>query len=92
MVNFLNSLVDLDATALQALVEHRVLCSPELASHPTVQVAVGLGAEHRVGFLGVVNGFYGTYDDGPKAGWGPISAIFDGGKLVGFRMTEGDEQ
>lgn len=29
------------------------------------------------GILGVLNGFCGKYDDGPKAGWGPIMAVVE---------------
>ncbi len=42
----------------------------------------------RVGMLGVLNGFCGTIDDGPRKGWGPIAAIYDEGKLLRFERTE----
>ena len=29
------------------------------------------------GFIGVLNGYCGAYDDGPKKGWGPISVIVE---------------
>lgn len=29
------------------------------------------------GILGVLNGSCGKYDDGPKAGWGPIMAVIE---------------
>jgi hypothetical protein len=50
-----------------------------------IQVLVsGTGRNPRVGFLGVLNGLFGTRDDG----WGEISAIFDKSeKLVRFERT-----
>ena len=38
--------------------------------------------------LGVLNGFCGTIDDGPRKGWGPIAGIYDNGKLLRFERSE----
>lgn len=41
------------------------------------------------GILGVLNGFCGKYDDGPKAGWGPIMAVIeDDGTVSKICRTE----
>ena len=94
MIDFLNSLVTVDAEAMQKLVEARVECGVEMANHPTVQVGFGNtfgqpDAEYVFGFIGVINGFFGAYDDGPREGYGAIGARFDdSGKLTDFfRIT-----
>jgi hypothetical protein len=38
------------------------------------------------GFLGVINGYCGSYDEPPNEGWGPIIADIDGDKIT-FRRT-----
>lgn len=83
IVDFLNELLAIDGKVVRDLVQTRVPCSQELANHPTVQVgresddiiSVG-GLPYRVGLLGILNGLCGTYDDGPKKGWGAIAVIF----------------
>ncbi len=93
VIEFLNSLVAIDSHALAELLCVRVPCNKDLADHPTVQVAVGgersgytfiRPGEYRVGFLGVLNGYFGAFDDGPKKGWGAIGAVYDEGRLVRF--------
>lgn len=38
------------------------------------------------------NGFCGKFDDGPRAGWGPITAEFDDDhKLIRFYKTLNEE-
>jgi hypothetical protein len=95
LIAFLNSLVEIDPYAMTELLCIRVPCNEQLANHPSVQVAgERSGATFiapntwRVGILGVLNGFCGTIDDGPRQGWGPIAAILDNGKLVRFERTE----
>lgn len=29
------------------------------------------------GLLGLLNGYFGIYDEGPHKGWGPIMAVYD---------------
>lgn len=99
MIAFLNSLVAIDRAAIQELMSVRVPCGNELADHPSVQVAtctddkiVGSAfmrvGESRVGILGLLNGYFGTIDEGPRKGWGPISAHYDNGFLVRFDRTK----
>lgn len=43
------------------------------------------------GVLGVLNGFCGTFDDGPRKAWGPIAAVIeDDGTVSSFRRTDQD--
>ena len=97
LIAFLNSLVAIDPYAMAELLCIRVPCNQALADHPSVQVAAGgersgytfiAPNTFRVGMLGVLNGFCGTLDDGPRKGWGPIAAIYDDGKLLRFERSE----
>jgi len=97
---FLNELVKLDPEAMKWVVEKRVNCNIAMADHPTVQVQL-LGHDNQdvdqvpeeerewvVGFLGILNGFFGSFADEPKKGWGQIAAVFESdGRLSGFRRT-----
>lgn len=100
-IEFLNSLVEIDAKALANLIETRVACTTKLTAHPSVQVQIKSGDNRdadsipkdqqiwQIGFLGVLNGLFGTISDGDKKGWGPIAAVFESdGTLSGFRRTD----
>lgn len=66
-VDYLNSLAEADRTAVEALIEHRVLCNDALRRHPTCQAG---GTPVVVGMLGVINGLFGTDERG-----GVIAAV-----------------
>lgn len=53
----------------------------EMAGLPPEQPAAG--------FLGVINGYYGSFDSGPYEGWGPITAEVDGNTIYFRRTDEG---
>jgi hypothetical protein len=100
LIDFLNALVAIDRYAIAELLCTRVVCNKTMADHPSVQVAAGredmqfgegfaflAPGQFRVGMLGILNGFCGTIEQGPRKGWGPITAIYDKGLLVGFKRT-----
>lgn len=87
VVDFLNDLVAKDQQFVTALVAHRPVCNEKVAQHPTVQVG-SIDGETRAGFLGVLNGLFGAFADGPYAGWGPIVAIYEGEMLSCFTRTD----
>lgn len=89
LIEFLNSLVKIDPGAMSCLFSIRTPCLPELAEHDTVQVLDNVD-DHPplVGVLGILNGFCGVFDNGPREGWGPITAEFEGEQLVRFVRTE----
>jgi len=83
LVRFLNELASLDPGAIHNLVEIRTRVNTlELADHPTVQVAksstvVNVATQqdehcYVVGLLGVLNGLFGIFDEGPLQGLGAI--------------------
>jgi len=73
-----------------ALLETRVKVAQETADHPSLQVASeGPLGPWRLGVLGLLNGLVGTIPDGPKKGWGYITAVIDDqGFLESFRRTD----
>ena len=98
MIAFLNELVAIDPYAIAELLCVRVPCSKALADHPSVQVQGSDGVlsyiapgTYRVGLLGILNGYCGTIDDGPKKNWGPITARYEDRRLVGFERTSGKD-
>jgi hypothetical protein len=75
IIDFFNELLELDRMTITKLIEHREVPNEALVNHPTVQVTTEdlSTAKHRVGFLGILNGLCGTYDEEPLKGWGPIA-------------------
>lgn len=70
------------------LVDAHIPCSKATADHPTIQVG-----DNSVGFLGVLNGLAGVLPDGPKKGWGYITAVMgDDGELLEFILTGSDPE
>lgn len=94
MIEFLNGLAQLDPVGMGKLIAARVPCNAAIAGHPTVQVGEGreFGQPEEgwmFGVLGMLNGFYGKFDDGEWQGAGPIAATLDvSGRCVGFRRTD----
>jgi len=76
LVSYMNGLVEMDRPCIGALIANRVPCNRALADHPSCQVMVQHGGFH-VGLLGILNGLCGSFDDGPKKGWGAIVVEFD---------------
>ncbi|MFA5203006.1 MAG: hypothetical protein WC708_01135 [Lentisphaeria bacterium] len=80
LIEYLNTLIEIDPDAIGELIEARVPCNEQLLNHPTVQVLKeDERAVPQVGFLGVLNGFMGVSN-------GHIIASFDDetGKLLRF--------
>ena len=92
VTKFLNQLVEIDRSAVAALVANRVPCNDGLASHPTVQVAKQPGGYH-VGLLGVLNGLCGVKPDGRgfiEARFEDQDGEFPG--LIGFEVLDPGEE
>lgn len=71
-IDFLNSLVAKDADAVTTLIEQRVPCNQAMADHPTVQCLLTDNGG-KVGLLGILNGLFGSNDQG----WGAIAAVME---------------
>ena len=88
-IAILNTILEADPKAIEALVQHRVGCNTTLADHPTVQVGKndspgGEVRQYTVGLLGIINGLFGVDQDG----WGYIATEYsDGGHILLFRRT-----
>jgi hypothetical protein len=88
-IDFLNELVQLDCHFMTDLVRNKRTCNDALAFHPTVQVEASKDLDFAAGFLGIINGLFGTLEAGARAGWGPITAVFDDqGRLRHFERTK----
>lgn len=92
VIHLLNNLIALDPIAVKNLVENRVVCNESLCEHETVQTM--FDPERKVclvGVLGVINGLFGVYDDGPKKGYGAIEAVYSDDKdekILRFRRVK----
>jgi len=98
LVNFMNEMLAHDRSAITDLCLHRVPCGKALMTHPTVQVRVvkddvSQSMDYSVGLLGILNGFLGSFDDGPKKGFGALVAEMDEdtGEITGFRRLKNTE-
>ena len=81
VVRLLNEAAAIDPKAILALVNARVPCNEALLNHPTIQAGRGPEGKPEVGLLGILNGLFGTYDDG----WGCIAAeLSDEGAPIRF--------
>lgn len=72
IVEFLNSIHEIDPTAVSNIFMFHILCNRGLAAHESVQVRSHGNMEvYDVGVLGILNGMFGT----DSLGYGPITAI-----------------
>ena len=83
VIEFLNSALKDDKEAIHNLIEQRVICNEKLADHPTIQVSCKNKEQFEVGLLGILNGLFGTTEEG----LGLISAVYEDDRLVGFKKT-----
>jgi hypothetical protein len=88
MIDFLNELTSLDPEFVRQLISTRFPCNEAIANHPSVQCGEFDGAM-KAGILGVLNGFFGTFEAGRLKGWGPIAVLVDGadGPIIKFQRT-----
>lgn len=95
VLELMQELAAIDPQAVRLLIEARVPCNYTLAAHPSVQVGridgdhpMSAICTYEVGLLGILNGLCGTYDAGPRQGWGPITAVLEGDGSIRFQRTE----
>ena len=86
-IDFLNSALEVDRTAISRLFETRQPCNEQLANHPTIQISQGdyplTGL--LVGPLGFLNGLFGV----DEKGLGPITMVVKiDGTITEFRRTD----
>jgi hypothetical protein len=73
VVNFLNEIIKTDSKAVSGLFRIKYPCNDELANHPTVQTSFDEDTkDYQVAMLGIINGMFGVFKNGPKKNWGPI--------------------
>lgn len=76
-IKFMNELMELDPEWVRSIVNFRPECNEKIAHHPTVQVMLDEDGKFKAGFLGLMNGFFGSFDEGEAKGCGHI-AIYSG--------------
>src|SRR5277367_2353946 len=82
LITLLNKLIENEDVRkdISRLIETRVPCSKATVDHPTIQAGWPTNdkvGSPNVGFLGVMNGLVGVLPDGPRKGWGYITAHFE---------------
>lgn len=70
-INLLNTALSLDPQGMTDLINMRVKCNKDLANHPTIQSGQYQN-EHRVGFLGLMNGALSDSPTGVIGAEGPL--------------------
>lgn len=87
-IDFLNELLEIDPSTINSMFSMRMFCNSDLASHPTVQVADPKNWMPYIGFIGILNGLFGTDEDG----WGSIAAQYsDNNKIEQFVLLDSNK-
>lgn len=85
VVDLLNDALNKDPEAVTALVYQRIPCNRSLAEHQSIQVDEKKVGQYEVGLLGIINGLFGTHENGQ----GPITALSKGGReITKFMLTK----
>lgn len=71
--------------------ETRYPCNALVADSKNFQVHSPQREKAVIGFLGVVNGLFGTFEQGKRKGWGPICAQINADGTVHFTKTPNEE-
>lgn len=83
-VDFLNDLLLADHFAISSLFSMRISCNEQLADHPTIQVGSIGKAYWVVGMIGILNGLFGTDENGI----GRIIVDYTDGRIDRFRLAK----
>lgn len=92
VIALLNDAFEKDPEAIHELVTTRVPCNEAMADHPTIQVGVNWKgtSKYVVGVIGILNGIFGTADDGYGAIAGDFDVICPNGHEVPDEATARD--
>jgi hypothetical protein len=94
----MNQMLANDPDLVKDLLSDVLVCNDWTMNHPSIQVFSPKQAQKdlgtydnfpRVRFLGIINGFFGTYDEAPNKGAGPIAVVYDDetGEIIRFQET-----
>lgn len=64
IIDFLNSIIDIDPDALNKLIYSRVSCNEQLSKHHSIQILDDGSSNYSVGLLGILNGLCGKDENG----------------------------
>jgi len=91
-IESLNQIRESDPEAINRLFGMKTTCNQKMADHPSVQVWDDDGV-FAVRLLGLLNGIFGTFPDGKRKGWGPITIVVDdkdNKKILKFGRTKNE--
>lgn len=80
LIEFLNSLLEIDRVSMTVLFNFRFPCNYALAQHETVQVQALPNGFTQVGLLGILNGAFGVDEDS----WGSIGMRIENNEIKEF--------
>lgn len=84
VIKFLNESLKQDPTAISSLFQIRVFCNIKTAKHKSIQVMKTGKDSYIVGFIGLLNGMFGSNKDG----WGCIAMDMKGTKIKKFILLK----
>lgn len=85
IVDYLNELLEIDASAIESLILKTVSCNEKLSEHPTVVVDRKFGG-WSIGPLGLLNGLFKGVELSNGGYMAPIVAVFEYGRLIRFEI------
>lgn len=91
VISLLNDLVGRNPKVVTELFETRVNCGSSFRDHETLQLYPSDTGEYDLlGLLGILNGIFGKHEEGPKKGWGAITAVYkdNNGNIIAFKRTD----
>lgn len=94
VVDFLNECLKLDRSATTELVSTAKVetTTDAFPDHPTIQCGVSKEGKVTIGIIGLLNGLFGAYTDGPKKRYGAICYLInDDGSIKEFSLTKNVE-
>ncbi len=88
VVAVLNRALAEDRDAITHMFNDYTICNAQLAADATIQCSQN-GQQFRIRPLGVINGLFGLFDDGPKKGYGPIYMVVnEDGSIKEFNLID----
>jgi hypothetical protein len=84
VVDLLNEFIKLDPHGARMFLQMKAEVNSKVKDHPSIQTD-GDPRSTTVTPMGLINGLFGTYDDGKRKGWGPIYYMM---MKDGSRITE----
>jgi len=76
VIDYLNKMLQVDPDLMAMFVNTRFDLNKPLDDYPQ-EIQVMQSAKPALGIIGLLNGLFGTIEDGPQKGWGPLMIAMD---------------